>query len=100
MAEHRGGDSTPDSNPGGRSEDAHTYDVAYKASTHAVNDAFQRLGIDHEDWHETQKDTAFLRKLRTFIDNATMWVGRGVVLAVLGALIAVMWAGFKLKMGK
>ena len=91
---------SPGSNPGERSEDAHTYEVAYRASTHAVNDAFQRLGIDHEEWHEVQKDTAFLRKLRMYLENSTMWIGRAVITVVVGGVAALIWAGVKFKIGK
>ena len=83
-----------------RSDDERTKRLAKEGAHEAVNEAFERLGIDTNDWHETQKDTAFLRKLRRCMDNGAMWIGRAVVTVLVGAMLAVIWAGFKIKVGK
>ena len=78
-----------------RREDEHTRRIAKDAAHQAVNETLQRLGIDDQDWHETQKDTAYLRKLRKNSDQISIWVARGVVSIVLTALAGAVWIAIK-----
>lgn len=56
--------------------------------------AFRTLGIDAHNPHETQRDFAFLRDMRTgtqSLKSKTMWaILSGVVLAICGFV----WVGF------
>ena len=100
MTEHYDNHPGGGSNPGGRSDDARTKQIAKEGAHEAVNEAFERLGIDPDEWHEMQKDTAFLRKLRENCDGMTRWISRGVVTIVLTFVAGVIIAAFKFKYGK
>ena len=83
-----------------RSDDARTKQIAKEGAHEAVNETFKRLGIDTNEWHEVQKDTAFLRKLRTNCDSMVTWVARVAAAVVFSFIVAVVAAAFKFKFWK
>ena len=69
--------------------------IATKAAHMAVNEAFNRLGIDVSDWQEVQKDMAFVRDWR---ESSEAIKRQGVValaVAVLIGLAGLVWAALK-----
>lgn len=59
-----------------------------------LDDAGLRIG-EPESRDEAREDFRFLRLLRKRYDSTVNKVGTAVVLAIVSALIAVFWAGFK-----
>lgn len=58
--------------------------IAKAAATEAVHEAFQRLGVDIEDWTEVQRDMAFIRSWR----ESSEAVKRQGLLTAIGILVA------------
>lgn len=58
--------------------------IAKAAATEAVHEAFQRLGVDIDDWTEVQRDMAFIRSWR----ESSEAVKRQGLLTAIGILVA------------
>jgi hypothetical protein len=58
-----------------------------------VKETFESMGVQTKDLKETQKDFIFLTSLRKKFDNASMWVGRGVLLSILAFIITLLSLG-------
>jgi len=58
--------------------------IAKAAATEAVHGAFQRLGVDEDDWTEVQRDMAFIRSWRQSSDA----VKRQGLLTAIGIIVA------------
>ena len=80
-------------------DDAYIRKIAKEGAKEGANEVLeamvQRFGLDPQDWKETQKDTAYLRKLRKNSDQLSMWVARGVIGIVLSALAGAVWIAIK-----
>ncbi len=65
----------------------------------AVTRAFQDVGLYPDTPDERRKiraDFMYLRRWRESVDGASMQVGRAVLLAIAGGILAAMWLGFKM----
>ncbi len=58
--------------------------IAKAAATEAVHEAFQRLGVDIDDWTEVQRDMAFIRSWR----ESSEAVKRQGLLTAIGIVVA------------
>jgi hypothetical protein len=70
-------------------------EVAHEAAREAVRDMMERLGLNPDDYRETQQDFAHLRAWRNSMDNVkrqTMVVSVGIAVA---GLLALIWQALK-----
>ena len=69
--------------------------IAQKAADKAVNNVLLKLGINPEDWHETQQDMQHLRQQRKATEKVTLAVRVSLILTITSGLISLIWVGIQ-----
>lgn len=60
-----------------------------------VNDELRKAGIDPEDSAEFREVLRWTAKHRQSFENVGGWIGRSIVLVVVGAVFLAIWEGIK-----
>jgi len=69
--------------------------IAQKAADKAVTEVLHKLGIDAEDWRETQLDMQHVRKQRKASDKITLMVRVSLILTITSGLVSLVWVGIQ-----
>ena len=66
--------------------------IARTAATQAVNEAFNRLGIDYvADWKEVQRDMSFIRNWRQSTDAIKRQGALAAIAVIVAGLLGLIW---------
>ena len=68
---------------------------AKEGAREGMDEWAKQYGIDPEDWHEVQKDHAYLRRLRIGSQKASEWVYRSVIVTVVTGISYAVWQAIK-----
>ena len=60
-----------------------------------VNDELRKAGIDPDDATELREVLRWTAKHRQSFENVGGWIGRSIVLVVVGAIFLAIWEGMK-----
>ena len=82
-----------------RYDDAYIRKIAKESAKEGAREVMdewaKQRGIDPEDWHEVQKDHAYLRRLRTGSQKASEWVYRSMIVTVVTGIAYAVWQAIR-----
>ena len=82
-----------------RYDDAYIRKIAKEGAREGAREVMdewaKQRGIDPEDWHEVQKDHAYLRRLRTGSQKASEWVYRSMIVTVVTGIAYAVWQAIR-----
>ena len=82
-----------------RYDDAYIRKIAKEGAKEGAREVMdewaKQRGIDPDDWHEVQKDHAYLRRLRTGSQKASEWVYRSMIVTVVTGIAYAVWQAIR-----